>query len=142
MSLISKRRRRRGGQEQDAEASINMNSLIDLTFLLLVVFIVTLPTLEQSIHILLPVGKVDKAQDDKKKVFSISVDSQGKIFAGETPTTIDDLKASLAAKVAADPDLNVLVRGDVRVSYGDVYDVVKVAKDCNVRHLGLVSAEK
>ena len=142
MSLISKRRRRRGGQEPDAEASINMNSLIDLTFLLLVVFIVTLPTLEQSIHILLPVGKVDKAQDDKKKVFSISVDSQGKIFAGETPTTIDDLKVSLAAKVAADPDLNVLVRGDVRVSYGDVYDVVKVAKDCNVRHLGLVSAEK
>ena len=123
-------------------AAIDMNSLIDLTFLLLVVFIVTLPTLEQSIHILLPVGKVDKAQDDKKKVFSISVDSQGKIFAGETPTTIDDLKASLAAKVAADPDLNVLVRGDVRVSYGDVYDVVKVAKDCNVRHLGLVSAEK
>ena len=142
MSLISKRRRRRGGQEPDAEASSNMNSLIDLTFLLLVVFIVTLPTLEQSIHILLPVGKVDKAQDDKKKVFSISVDSQGKIFAGETPTTIDDLKASLAAKVAADPDLNVLVRGDVRVNYGDVYDVVKVAKDCNVRHLGLVSAEK
>ena len=32
--------------------------------------------------------------------------------------------------------------GDVRVSYGDVYDVVKIAKDCNVRHLGLVSAEK
>ena len=123
-------------------AAIDMNSLIDLTFLLLVVFIVTLPTLEQSIHVLLPVGKTSKAQDDKKKVFSISVDSQGKIFAGETPTTIDDLKASLAAKVAADPDLNVLVRGDVRVSYGDVYDVVKVAKDCNVRHLGLVSAEK
>ena len=119
-----------------------MNSLIDLTFLLLVVFIVTLPTLEQSIHIMLPVGKVDKAQDDKKKVFSISVDSQGKIYIGEAPTTADDLKARLAAKIAEDPDLNVLVRGDVRVSYGDVYDVVKIAKDCNVKHLGLVSVEK
>ena len=138
MSLRRRGRVRREG----AKASIDMNSLIDLTFLLLVVFIVTLPTLEQSIHIMLPVGKVDKAQDDKKKVFSISVDSQGKIFIGEAPTTADDLKAQLAAKIAEDPDLNVLVRGDVRVSYGDVYDVVKIAKDCNVRHLGLVSAEK
>ena len=138
MSLRRRNRMRREG----AKANIDMNSLIDLTFLLLVVFIVTLPTLEQSIHIMLPVGKVNKAQDDKKVVFSISVDSQGKIFVGEKPTTIDDLKTELAAKVAGDPDLNVLIRGDVRVSYGDVYDVVKVAKDCNVRHLGLVSAEK
>ena len=135
-------RRRNRARREGAKANIDMNSLIDLTFLLLVVFIVTLPTLEQSIHIMLPVGKVNKAQDDKKVVFSISVDSQGKIFVGEKPTTIDDLKAELAAKVAGDPDLNVLIRGDVRVSYGDVYDVVKVAKDCNVRHLGLVSAEK
>ena len=135
-------RRRRRARREGAKANIDMNSLIDLTFLLLVVFIVTLPTLEQSIHIMLPVGKVDKAQDDKKKVFSISVDSQGKIFVGEAPTTADDLKAQLAAKVAEDPDLNVLVRGDVRVSYGDVYDVVKIAKDCNVKHLGLVSVEK
>ena len=135
-------RRRKRARREGAKASIDMNSLIDLTFLLLVVFIVTLPTLEQSIHIMLPVGKVDKAQDDKKKVFSISVDSQGKIFIGEAPTTADDLKAQLAAKIAEDPDLNVLVRGDVRVSYGDVYDVVKIAKDCNVKHLGLVSVEK
>ena len=135
-------RRRSRARREGAKANIDMNSLIDLTFLLLVVFIVTLPTLEQSIHIMLPVGKVDKAQDDKKKVFSISVDSQGKIFIGEAPTTADDLKAQLAAKIAEDPELNVLVRGDVRVSYGDVYDVVKIAKDCNVRHLGLVSAEK
>ena len=129
-------------RREGAKANIDMNSLIDLTFLLLVVFIVTLPTLEQSIHIMLPVGKVNKAQDDKKVVFSISVDSQGKIFVGEKPTTIDDLKTELAAKVAGDPDLNVLIRGDVRVSYGDVYDVVKIAKDCNVKHLGRVSVEK
>ena len=135
-------RRRKRARREGAKANIDMNSLIDLTFLLLVVFIVTLPTLEQSIHIMLPVGKVEKAQDDKKKVFSISVDSQGKIFVGEAPTTADDLKSRLAAKIAEDPDLNVLVRGDVRVSYGDVYDVVKIAKDCNVKHLGLVSVEK
>jgi len=126
---------------QGLKANIDMNSLIDLTFLLLVVFIVTLPTLEQSIHVMLPVGKTNKAQDDKKKTLSVTVDSLGKIFLGEKPTTIDDLKAVLNAKVAEDPEVSVLVRGDVRVGYGDVYEVVKVAKDSNVKHLGLVSVE-
>ena len=129
-------------RREGAKASIDMNSLIDLTFLLLVVFIVTLPTLEQSIHVMLPVGKTSKAQDDKKKTFSITVNSTGQIYVGEVPTTRDDLKASLTKAVADDPELNVLVRGDVRVGYGDVYEVVKIAKDCNVKHLGLVSKEK
>ena len=137
MSLRRRKRMRREG----AKASIDMNSLIDLTFLLLVVFIVTLPTLEQSIHVLLPVGKTSKAQDDKKKVVSITVDSLGKIFVGEAPTTRDDLKASLTKAVSEDPDVSVLVRGDVRVGYGDVYEIVKIAKECNVKHLGLVSKE-
>ena len=128
-------------RREGAQAKIDMNSLIDLTFLLLVVFIVTLPTLEQSIHILLPTGKVNKAQDEKKKNFSISVDSLGKIFIGDAPTTMEDLKAQLAQAVAKDPEVNVLVRGDVRVSYGNVYDVIKVAKDCDVKHLGIVSKE-
>lgn len=134
-------RRRARARREESKAEINMNSLIDLTFILLVVFIVTLPTLEQSIHVLLPVGKTEKAQNDKKKNFSITVDSVGKLFIGEAPVTMDDLKARLAKAVADDPDLSVLVRGDVRVGYGDVYEVVKVAKDANVRHLGLVSKE-
>ncbi len=134
-------RRRARARREGSKAEINMNSLIDLTFILLVVFIVTLPTLEQSIHVLLPVGKTEKAQNDKKKNFSITVDSVGKLFIGEAPVTMEDLKARLAKAVADDPDVSVLVRGDVRVGYGDVYEVVKVAKDANVRHLGLVSKE-
>ena len=137
MSRRSRARARRGGTKAD----INMNSLIDLTFILLVVFIVTLPTLEQTIKVALPVGKAQK-QDEKKKNFSITIDSTGKLFLGETPVTMEDLKARLMQSVAEDPDVSVVIRGDVRVGYGDVYDIVKVAKDCNVKHLGLVSKEK
>jgi len=133
--------RRRSRRRAGASASIDMNSLIDLTFLLLVVFIVTLPTLEQTIHVMLPVGKAAKPDEEKKKVISVSVDSLGKIFIGEAPTTRDGLKDALTRAVAEDAEVSVLIRGDVRVGYGDVYDLVKVAKDCNVKHLGLVSKE-
>ena len=118
-----------------------MNSLIDLTFLLLVVFIVTLPTLEQSVHIVLPVGKTESQNDEKKKNLSVSIDKAGTIFLGEEPMPHETLKERLTAAVAENPEVNVLIRGDVGAGYGDVYAVVKIAKDANVKHLGLVSKE-
>lgn len=138
MSFRRRNRRRRDG----AKASIDMNSLIDLTFLLLVVFIVTLPTLEQSVHIVLPVGKTDSQNDEKKKNVAISIDKEGKVFVGEAPVTHELLKERLTQAVAENPEVNVLIRGDVGADYGDVYAIVKIAKDANVKHLGLVSKEK
>ena len=135
------RRRSRARRAGGSKANIDMNSLIDLTFLLLVVFIVTLPTLEQTVHIVLPVGKTDSQKDDKKKNISISIDKDGKLFVGEAPTTHDALKATLEQAVAEDPEVNVLVRGDVDAGYGLVYEIVRIAKNCNVKHLGLVSKE-
>ena len=135
-------RRRNHARREGAKANIDMNSLIDLTFLLLVVFIVTLPTLEQSVPIVLPVGKTESQKDDKQpKNFSVSIDKQGKIFLGEEPVTQDILKERLTKAVQEDPESNVLIRGDVGAAYGDVYSIVKIAKDCNVKHLGLVSKE-
>ena len=136
-------RRRNHARREGAKANIDMNSLIDLTFLLLVVFIVTLPTLEQSVHIVLPVGKTESQKDDKQpKNFTVSIDKQGKIFLGEEPVTQDILKERLTKAVQDDPESNVLIRGDVGAEYGDVYSIVKIAKDCNVKHLGLVSKER
>ena len=136
-------RRRNHARREGAKANIDMNSLIDLTFLLLVVFIVTLPTLEQSVHIVLPVGKTESQKDDKQpKNFSVSIDKQGKIFLGEEPVTQDILKERLTKAVQDDPESNVLIRGDVGAEYGDVYSIVKIAEDCNVKHLGLVSKER
>ena len=137
MSLRRRNRKRREG----AKAAIDMNSLIDLTFLLLVVFIVTLPTLEQSVHIVLPVGKTESQNDEKKKNCSVSIDKDGKLFLGEEPVTQEILKERLTAAVTENPEVNVLIRGDVGADYGDVYAVVKVAKEANVKHLGLVSKE-
>ncbi len=134
-------RRRARARREGSKANIDMNSLIDLTFLLLVVFIVTLPTLEQTVHIVLPVGKTESQKDDKKKICSVSIDRDGKLFLGEAPTTHDALKEALAAAVAEDPDVNVLIRGDVGAEYGQIYEIVRIAKNCNVKHLGLVSKE-
>ena len=138
MSMRRRSRLRREG----AKASIDMNSLIDLTFLLLVVFIVTLPTLEQTVSIILPSDKVEEREDQKLKITTVTVDAKGTLFVGDKPVSHDDFKALVQRGVAEDPDkFAVVIRGDVRAGYGDVYDVFKIVKDCNAKNLSLASKE-
>ncbi len=124
------------------KAAVDMTSLIDLTFLLLVTFIVTLPALEQGVSIMLPQAKTDTLPSKDNKANTITVDSTNRIFFNGNPTTLADLEETLKAKVAEDPDVPVLVRGDERLDYGSVMNVVKVVYRCKVRRMALVTVDK
>jgi biopolymer transport protein ExbD len=134
------RRRRRGGVERP-KAAIDMTSLIDLTFLLLVTFIITMPALEQGISIILPRAKTDTLPTKDNKATTITVDSANKIYLNNVPTSLEALEQALQSKVAADPDVPVLVRGDERLTYGSVMDVVKLVYKCKVKRMALVTVE-
>ena len=136
---MSRRRRMRGEKPKSA---VDMTSLIDLTFLLLVTFIVTLPALEQGVSIMLPQAKTDTLPSKDNKANTITVDSTNRIFFNGNPTTLADLEETLKAKVAEDPDVPVLVRGDERLDYGSVMNVVKVVYRCKVRRMALVTVDR
>ncbi len=119
-----------------------MTSLIDLTFLLLVTFIVTLPALEQGISILLPQAKAQELPMKDKKANVISIDSTNKIFLNNKPMTSESLEAKLKEMVAADPMVPVHIRGDVRLDYGSVMHVVKIVYKCKVVKMALVTVEE
>ena len=137
MSLGRRRRR-----VERPKAQIDMNSLIDLTFLLLVTFIVTLPALEQGVSIMLPQAKTDELPTKNGKANTVTIDMDGKIFLNAKPTTADDLEDTLKAMAAADPDVPVLVRGDERLDYGSVMNVVKIIYKCKIHKMSLVTVEK
>lgn len=135
-------RRRRSGRFEKPKAQVDMTSLIDLTFLLLVTFIVTLPALEQGISIMLPQAKTDQLPTKDKKANVVTIDKDNRIFFKDKPTTLDELEATLKAMAAEDPEVPVLVRGDERLDYGSVMAVVKVVYKCRVRRMALVTVEK
>ena len=137
---MSRMRRRSRVERQKAE--IGMNSLIDLTFLLLVTFIVTLPALEQGISIMLPQAKTDQLPTKDKKANVVTIDKASRIFFKDRPVTLDELETTLKAMAAEDPEVPVLVRGDERLDYGSVMNVVKVVYKCKVRRMALVTVEK
>ena len=136
------RRGRHAGRIGGPKASIDMNSLIDLTFLLLVTFMLTIPALEQGISIMLPRAKTDVLPSKNAKANTITVDVNNKIYLNDVPTSLDQLEADLKSMVDRDPDVPVLVRGDERLEYGAVMDVVKVVYKCQVRKMALVTVEK
>ena len=138
------RRSRRGGRGRRGlkQAGINMDSLIDLTFLLLVTFMLTIPALEQGISIMLPRAKTDTLPTTNKKANTITLDHSNRLYFNDVPTTTEELESILQAKVAEDPEVPVLVRGDERLEYGAVMDVVKVVYKCKVQKMALVTVEK
>ena len=137
--MLSRRRRQRG---EKAKAAVDMTSLIDLTFLLLVTFIVTLPALEQGITVLLPQAKTGQLPTKDRKANTVTVDAMSRIFLNDAPVTSEELEARLMAMAAEDPDVPVLVRGDERLEYGSVMRVVKIIYKCNIRKMALVTVEK
>ena len=139
MSIRSRRRAARG---QNPSASVDMTSLIDLTFLLLVTFIVTLPALEQGISVLLPQAKTDELPTKDRKANVVTVDAMNRIFLNDRPMGSEELEAKLMELAAEDPEVPVLVRGDERLSYGSVMNVVKIVYKCKIRRMALVTVEK
>lgn len=135
------RRNRRGNRTGTPSASIDMNSLIDLTFLLLVTFMLTIPTLENGVQVMLPHGKTDKLPAKNNKANSITLDAENRCYFNDKPVTLDELEAILSAKVAEDPDVPVLVRGDERLNYGSVMEAVKICHKLKVRRMALVTIE-
>lgn len=141
MSLRRRRSSSRGFGDK-SKASIDMTSLIDLTFLLLVTFIVTLPALEQGVSIILPQAKTDELPTKNKKANTITIDVMNRIFLNNQAITHDELKSQLEAMAAEDPDVPVLVRGDERLDYGSVMKIVKMLYDCKIHRMALVTVEK
>ncbi len=133
--------RRRGRRGERSKAAIDMTSMIDLTFLLLVTFMLTLPKLEQGISILLPQAKADALPNKNNKANVITI-SQTATYFNNQPVTDEALEKMLSEKVAEDPDVPVLVRGDERLNYGMVMNVVKLVYKCKVRRMALVTVDK
>lgn len=134
--------RRRRSRGEKPKATVDMTSLIDLTFLLLVTFIVTLPALEQGISIMLPQAKTDELPTKNKKANTITVNKDNVIFLNDKPLTLAELETKLKAMAAEDPEVPVLVRGDERLDYGSVMNVVKVVYKCKIHRMALVTVEK
>lgn len=116
---------------------INMTPLIDLTFLLLITFMITFPLVEQGIPLRLPKGKTQDL--DKKDSHTVSLDAKGDLFFDDLPSTPEMLANQLKAGLETDPDYTIHVRADESLAYGKVVAVLRILHDAGITRMALAT---
>lgn len=119
------RRSRNRRDDLPLTADINVTSLVDVAFTLLVIFIITAPVLQGGIEVDVPEAEVQPltAQDDP---FFVSVDREGAIYMRETPVTMEEFRTSFAQLVGAGDVERVYIRADSVAYWGPVLQVIGV----------------
>lgn len=126
-----------GGNDQ-AMADINVTPLVDVMLVLLIIFMVTAPMLNNAgVQIDLPREEAPALdQEEDQLILTIDADLRTYIDDVEFPRT--DMRAKLAAIAKANPELPVFLRSDGEVPYREVAAVLAAAKDAGMPRVGLV----
>ncbi len=121
-----------------ALAELNITPLLDLAFVLLVIFIITTTPVVNDLDIDLP-SAAKRPKDPKPKVNYVTVESTGRMFLNKEVVDLAALQEKLVALRMDDPDLNVVVRGSARTSYRNIVNVMDVLQQANVGKVNLAT---
>lgn len=132
------RRGRRGSYNKMSE--INVTPFVDVMLVLLIVFMVTAPLLTAGVPVDLPKSEARQIQDEDNKPIEVTVSTDGKIFVGETEVEKDRLISLLSALTDNDPERRVFIRGDQKLAYGQIMDVIGAINKGGFRKVALISS--
>lgn len=118
---------------------LNITPLLDLVFVLLVIFIITTPQMMNNLEMNLPSGKPPKDNPNKPKINMISVDSKGQAFLNDQAVTLPVLRTDLQQMKSDNPDVSVVVKGDDDVDYQAMVNVLDILRQLDITKVGLAT---
>lgn len=124
--------------EDKAYDDINITPMLDLSYVLLVIFIIMTTAAVQGMKVNLPKAS-NQPSLSKPKTVSITITNDGKVFLDAVPVTLPELEDRMRAKKAESPDVPVIVRGDSQTQYQNVVDVLALLGRLDITQLGLVT---
>ncbi|MFC3052954.1 protein TolR [Kordiimonas pumila] len=130
---------RRGRYKPMAE--INVTPFVDVMLVLLIVFMVAAPLLTAGVQVDLPKAQAKPLPQDNKPL-EITINHEGAIFIVETEITLDELVPRLTAIAGNDKDTRIYVRGDTRLDYGQVMQVIGAINAGGFTKVALVAEQK
>ena len=129
-----RRRSRRGG----AINEINMTPCIDVVLVLLIIFMVAAPMMTAGVPLDLPQTKAAPLNSDAIPV-TLSIKAGGQIFLGEMELTEETIVGKIAEVAKQGFDERIFVRGDKKVDYGRVAQVMSIVTSAGYKHVALVT---
>ena len=120
---------------------LNITPLLDLVFVLLVIFIITTPQMVNSLEMNLPSGKPPPKNPNqpKPKINRILVDEKGQVFLNDAPVADAQMKTEFAQLKTFDPDPKVVVKGADEVDYQHMIKVLDALQQLGITKVGLAT---
>lgn len=131
-----------GGDPYGPSATINVTPLVDVMLVLLVIFMVTAPMMQQGVEVDLPKATSAPLKGSDEQVV-LSLDKQGRVYLGEG-NSIE--LAALPAKARAifenraEQDRKIYIKGDTTIAYGRLMEVMARLHEAGITQIGLISA--
>ena len=132
------KRRRRRGRRGGPINEINMTPFIDVVLVLLIIFMVAAPMMTVGVPLDLPQSKASPLNSDVKPV-TLSIRQTGHVFLGEDELTDDTIIPKLLETAKTGTEERVFVRGDKRVDYGRVAQVMAIVTGGGFKKVALVT---
>ena len=131
-------RGRRGAQPLNAD--INFTSLVDVAFVMLIIFMIASPMMQGGVDVQLPRAQAKPLTP--KEGLVVTVDREGRIFVDETEVSYSDFKVTFRGLVTTRHPSGVYLRADQRVPYGDVVRVLAVIRGSGISDVGLIAEDE
>lgn len=131
-------RRKNPYEDHEVISEINVVPMLDLAWNLLLVFMIVVTASVQGISVNLPKASA-AAGKVKQSTKAITVTAEGTIFLDSFPVTITELESRLRQQKATDPNFPVVVRGDEKVAYKSIIEVLDLLQKLEITQLGLVT---
>ena len=124
--------------DKDVYDDINITPMLDLAYVLMIIFIIMTTATVQGIKVNLPKASAAPTLA-KPQTKSVTISSDGTIFLDTFPVTMPELENLLRQYKAANPNLPVIIKGDATVQYQKVIDVLDLMGRLDITQLGLVT---
>jgi len=130
-----------GGDDTGSGGSIsqiNVTPLVDVMLVLLIIFMVAAPILQQGVTIDLPAVRAGNLESAEPPMV-VSIDAGGSVYLDETAYDLTKLATTVGQMVQRDPTRKVFIRADAGVPYGKVMEVMATVRGAGVTQVGLVT---
>jgi len=128
----------RGAPGRTTMSEINVTPMVDVMLVLLIIFMVTAPLIQQGVKVNLPETKAAPVESTDKKLV-VSIDVNKKVFIGEAEVQLAELEEKLKANARAQKDKELYLHADRDLPYGIVVDVMAAAQRAGVTNVGMIT---
>lgn len=131
---------RRAGQSLNSE--INITPLVDVMLVVLIIFIVVTPLLQQGVSVALPLARnVEDASSTTGQAVTVVLQGNGQLLLETDPIEWTDLPAELQARHWADPGREFQIKADRWVPYGEIKKILQAGREAGFRGAALIAQE-